>query len=417
MKEEWKLYPKRKNIEVSNTGLVRNALTKRLYKPGLDRYGYPKLNIWVSPNRLYTTVHRLVAITWIPNPENKPQVNHKNGIKTDNTVENLEWSTSSENIKHSFQTGLNDNRFEVKLTDLVSDDVITFSGFKSLAKHIDIHPGILTSLVRNSYRNPIGGRYVVEVDENEFLKDTNNTTRCGTPIWCLDHYTDTLTCYASMNIAAYFTGIRSLGLATWDGRVTMFLGYSLSYSESDIRSLRCDLTKQQIFDLREKYLLTPYRRRDHAYQIYDYYTGEEFIFDKIDEVLEFFKHKDPMGVPPTYAAITSALHVRIYGDKPSKTGLCRGFGIKKTCDDVDWYDYDEEIIISSKYSRPAPIAVYRVTKNGLEPFLVFGKHNLCKHLGYRIDGSETREVVDRYIRQFDKASDISFVRLNTPIKR
>ena len=79
MKEEWKLYPKRENIEVSNTGLVRNALTKRPYKSGLDRYGYPKLNIGSHSNRLYITVHRLVAITWIPNPENKPQVNHKNG--------------------------------------------------------------------------------------------------------------------------------------------------------------------------------------------------------------------------------------------------------------------------------------------------------------------------------------------------
>lgn len=417
MKEEWKLYPKRENIEVSNTGLVRNAVTKRPYKSGLDRYGYPKLNIGSPPNRLYITVHRLVAITWIPNPENKPQVNHKNGIKTDNRVENLEWNTTSENIRHAYFTGLNDNRFEVKLTDLVSDDVTAFSGFKSLARHIDIQPSILTALARNSYRNPIGGRYIVEVDENELLKYTNNTMRCGTPLWCLDHYTDTLTCYASINIAAYFTGIRSLGLATWDGRVVMFLGYNLSKSEADVRSLKSDLTKQEIFELREKYLLTPYRKRDHAYQIYNYYTGEEFILDKIDEVLEFFKHKDPVGVVPTYAAITSALNIKPNGDKPVRTGLCKGFGVKKTCDDVEWYNYDEEIIISSRYGKPAPIAIYRATKNGSEPFLVFGKHNLCKHLGYRIDGSETREVVDRYIRQFNKASDFSFVRLNTPIKR
>ena len=70
--------------------------------PCKDKKGYLFVPLMKNHKRHLYKIHRLVAEAFIPNPENKPQVNHKNGVKTDNRVENLEWCTNSENLFHCF---------------------------------------------------------------------------------------------------------------------------------------------------------------------------------------------------------------------------------------------------------------------------------------------------------------------------
>jgi hypothetical protein len=78
----------------------------RELKPSLTRRGYLQVILMINKKRIRYSVHRLIAECYLPNSENKDTVNHKDGIKTNNHVSNLEWCTQSENIRHAFANGL-----------------------------------------------------------------------------------------------------------------------------------------------------------------------------------------------------------------------------------------------------------------------------------------------------------------------
>lgn len=95
--------------EISNLGNVRSSRLGRNLKPWLMTNGYYAVTITVD-KRMTVYIHRLIAKAFIPSCSGKEHVNHKNGVKTDNRIANLEWCTPAENVRHAFGSGLVKNR-------------------------------------------------------------------------------------------------------------------------------------------------------------------------------------------------------------------------------------------------------------------------------------------------------------------
>lgn len=92
------------DYQVNNYGEVRSTKTGhyRKLKPKLNKHtGYLYYNLWNNGSSITRSAHRLVALSFIPNPSMLPEVNHINEVKTDNRVENLEWVTTHDNNEHS----------------------------------------------------------------------------------------------------------------------------------------------------------------------------------------------------------------------------------------------------------------------------------------------------------------------------
>jgi len=110
MQEEWKVIPDYPKYSCSNLGRIKNNETNQIFSPYKLPTGYCKVQLRKENKSKTFNVHQLIAKTWIPNLENKTSVNHKNKIRDDNRVENLEWATHTEQQQHKIQYDKDNNK-------------------------------------------------------------------------------------------------------------------------------------------------------------------------------------------------------------------------------------------------------------------------------------------------------------------
>lgn len=147
--------------QISNLGRVKSLernekFCKRpetILKAFLCGSGYREIILRNKDGRKPKLIHRLVAEAFIPNEEGKREVNHKDGDKLNNAASNLEWVTSSENIKHSYEE-LNHKAFARKVVCVETQEI--FDSIKSAAESKQLHSGLIWKCC-NGKQNTTGG--------------------------------------------------------------------------------------------------------------------------------------------------------------------------------------------------------------------------------------------------------------------
>jgi hypothetical protein len=151
----------KKNYFINNSGFILSLKNRtiKFLKRRMDRAGYFTIRLTEDGNIKTHFLHRLIAETFIPNTNNKPFVNHINGIKTDNRIENLEWVTHSENVQHGYAMGL--CKLESRQTPII--DICTgkiFPSIKNAAEFNQIKYTTCKGYLNGSRPNPTCLRYL-----------------------------------------------------------------------------------------------------------------------------------------------------------------------------------------------------------------------------------------------------------------
>lgn len=144
------------NYAISNLGNIKNVKTGRVLKLCLNPRGYYSYTFYKKGIRKTFRIHRLVALYFIDNPNNLPYVNHIDGDKTNNRVENLEWCTAKQNDEHARRTGLKVQEKPILAENVESGEKITFKSVSEAGAILGINKGSISKVLHGK-RNKVHG--------------------------------------------------------------------------------------------------------------------------------------------------------------------------------------------------------------------------------------------------------------------
>lgn len=363
---------------VSEEGLIINLTNGFKIKTNITK-GYERVVLRDNKqNKHSMSVHRLVAKAFIPNPDNKPQVNHIDGIKINNNKSNLEWNTNSENIIHSHENELCSLSVAIKVYDILTKKTTTYRSVQYLSIVLKVDDKLLVPYILNSYKYPFMGRYIITVINEHKVIDNLNSKNFGRPVYIYDIINNKETFYKSLGIASYYTGLRSLSklsIATLQS-----VGYCLSNVSFNTKPFNNEPIDKLITN-REKYLSRPYEPWFRKYAIIDLFNKDTkyTVYDSIEEFAKFILDKHNITINKN--TISNVKYKPGYNSK-----LFLGYNLQQinTIDDIKpWGIFTEKEIINNRYGYRTNTDLFKVwiTDNNDTVFsIVFTKYKLLNLL-------------------------------------
>ena len=197
---------------ISESGEVINSNSGRAIKPSLNENGYWYISLWKDNKSKTASLHRLVAEAFIPNPENKPFVNHIDANRANPHKDNLEWCNQSENIKHAYNIGNRSQKknFSLEELDWLLSEFLGNKTITDLAKEMGVGLSRLTINLRNrAIKTNQVDLFESMLKQQKILRNTQANTNKQIPVIQLNSEGEQIAVFPSMTAAA-----RALGKTT-----------------------------------------------------------------------------------------------------------------------------------------------------------------------------------------------------------
>lgn len=401
--EEWRIVSLNPAYMVSDIGRIKRIDTGKIRHQNTTLDGYLTSNVSGSKS------HRLVALAFIDNPDNKETVNHIDGNKQNNRKSNLEWSSRKENSHHAVMSGLWTNNYLIELTDITTKEVIKFMSMVKLGKYLNIHPMTILSYAKNSFKKPILNKYIIKLGKN-ILEPFNASGKEKVTIWVSDLITKEWKLYPSMMSLVYNTGLNIAHISKSLSNKPFFIqaGYLVCKDKVD-EYIPKNIDKEALVISRYEFESQEFNHKPEVtYYLYDYTSKTETTYETLDSIVMFLNTKPMLDVIVNKVSVIGVIS---RGIASGEANVLKGYGVKSSLNEVPWGDKTLGYIIASKHGKDLRGTVFEITDNLGSISYVFGDVNMARYLSTESNiftkGMVNHSIYNNKFQELVKKSNVS----------